>query len=164
MKKILLGIDGIIPCKNPLLYTLDLANNLRAGVDIFEVISSPSHYLGHRRGTGWIQTLDALKGFIEGSILATMFAESSHQEISRKIWKEALDNLLPFKERIRALTPVPRLIIKQGNLMTEMVKHIHEHREIIMAVLSHREMDRRKKRLFKMVRGQVDIPLVLVRE
>ncbi len=164
MKKILLGIEGIIPREESLLYTLDLAKNLHAKVEIFEVIPSIIPFYPNRKRK-WTWAMEALKGFIEGSVLAAIFAESSQQDIAQQVWRDALENLAPFKEKIGKMKPFPELIIKKGNLVGEMVKHIQTHKEIIMAVLSHRELHgKRGEKLFNTLRNQVDVPLILVKD
>ncbi len=164
MRKVLLGIEGIRPERRALLYTLELASRLGWGVEIFEVINPYPPSVSPSRHAKWKQRIWSIKRFFQDAMVATTFAEAGQRGIARHIWKEAIENLAPFAERLRTLPHRPELILRQGSLVREMVGHIREHTEIIMAIISHREVVALQERGdMEGLKRRMDIPLVFVK-
>jgi len=165
MEKVLLAIDGITPDKKAFNYAVDLCARIKAELNILQVIRPQA--INSLIGKA-IKSAKHAKLFFEGTMVAAAFAEAGEHEAADDLMNQALKNikkLLPESEK----SGIPcHLTIKSGNPNEEIVRFVHEHKDVVVTVYDptgdkkQNTNDLKSKKMIQSITDAIPIPLVMV--
>jgi hypothetical protein len=128
MEKVLLAIDGVTPDKQVFRYALQLCRRIKAELDVLQVIKPTKIHTKAGKKTGHARK------YIEGSLMAAAFAEAGDHQTAKDMMSEALDNLKKLLPESDKAGIRYHLTAKAGSPKIEILNHVNEHRDIVLAI------------------------------
>ena len=165
MEKVLLAIDGITPDKKTFTYAVELCSRIKAELNVLQIIrlQETNSFLEKA-----IHRAKHAKLFFEGTMVAATFAEAGEHEAANDLMNQALKNinkLLPESEKSGISC---HLTMKSGNPSEEIVRFVHDHKDVVIAVYDpagekeQNTSDRKIKKMIQAITDALPIPLVMV--
>ncbi|MBW1696619.1 MAG: universal stress protein [Deltaproteobacteria bacterium] len=128
MEKVLLAIDGTGPDKKSLRYALQLCRQIKAELDVLQVIKIKNILEKSRQ-----KTIMA-RNYIEAALVASAYAEAGESETAKDMMAEAVENLKRSLSESGVQNVKYHVTIRAGDPRKEIINYLNEHRDVVVTI------------------------------